>query len=98
MALADMPLACPKLAADLDTPHAQVACFAGNRPGAQFIRRPVQLGVAIRSQKSAKTGSQRIPLTITLNPENYALIEPCVSLKEFDSVDKYSQAALAFYG
>jgi hypothetical protein len=52
----------------------------------------------MRSQKSAKTGSQRIPLTITLNPENYAFIESCVSLKEFDSVDKFFDAALAFYG
>jgi hypothetical protein len=98
MALADMPLACPKFAADLDTPHARVACFVGKCSGAQFVRRKVQQGVAMRSQKSAKTGSQRIPLTITLNPENYAFIESCVSLKEFDSVDKFFDAALAFYG
>jgi hypothetical protein len=47
----------------------------------------------MRSQKSTKTGSRRIPLTITLDPENYAFIESCVSLKEFDSVDKFFDAA-----
>jgi hypothetical protein len=51
----------------------------------------------MRSQRSTKTGPRRIPLTITLNPENYAFIESCVSLKEFDSVDKFFDAALAFY-
>jgi hypothetical protein len=51
----------------------------------------------MRSQKSAKAGPRRIPLTITLDPENYAFIESCVSLKEFDSVDKLFAAALAVY-
>ena len=40
---------------------------------------------------------QRIPLTITLDPDNYAFIESCVSLKEFDSVDKVFAAALGIY-
>src|ERR1700691_2473725 len=59
--------------------------------------RTVEQGVAMRSQKSIKSGSRRIPLTITLDPDNYAFIESCVSLKEFDSVDKFFDAALAFY-
>jgi hypothetical protein len=51
----------------------------------------------MRSQKSTKAGSRRIPLTITLDPENYGFIESCVCLKEFDSVDKFFDAALGFY-
>ncbi len=51
----------------------------------------------MRPQKS-RVPSRRIPITITLDPENYAFIESCVSLKEFDSVDKFFDAALAFYG
>jgi|HubBroStandDraft_3_1064219.scaffolds.fasta_scaffold964718_1 hypothetical protein len=51
----------------------------------------------MRSPRPTKSGPRRIPLTITLNPENYAFIESCVSLKEFDSVDKFFDAALAFY-
>jgi hypothetical protein len=41
--------------------------------------------------------SRRIPLTITLDEENHAFIESCVDLKEFKSVDKLFDAALAFY-
>jgi hypothetical protein len=51
----------------------------------------------MRSQKSKKVSSRRIPLTIALDPDNYAFIESCVSLKEFDSVDKFFDAALTFY-
>jgi len=32
-----------------------------------------------------------------LNQENHAFIDSCVSLKQFDSVDKLFDAALAFY-
>jgi hypothetical protein len=41
--------------------------------------------------------ARRVPLTITLDVENLAFIESCVSLKEFNSVDKLFDAALAFY-
>ena len=54
----------------------------------------------MRLLKAAKTGApkaKRIPLTITLDAENYAFIESCVSLKEFDSVDKLFNAALVVY-
>jgi hypothetical protein len=45
----------------------------------------------------ARTTSRRIPLTIALDPQNHAFIESCVSLKEFDSVDQFFDAALACY-
>ncbi len=51
----------------------------------------------MRPSKSTRMSSRRIPLTVTLDPENYAFIESCVSLKEFDSVDKFFDAALAYY-
>jgi hypothetical protein len=55
----------------------------------------------MRSIKTARNdgrrASRRIPLTITLDPDNLAFIESCVSLKEFDSVDKLFDAALACY-
>jgi hypothetical protein len=51
----------------------------------------------MRPQKSTKLLSRRIPLTITLDPDYYAFIESCVSLNEFDSVDKFFDAALTFY-
>ena len=49
------------------------------------------------SRIDARKGSRRVPLTITLEPDNLAFIESCVSLKEFDSVDKLFDAALACY-
>jgi len=55
----------------------------------------------MRLLKSAKAdaarAARRIPLTITLDPGDHAFIESCVSLKEFDSVDKLFEAALNFY-
>jgi hypothetical protein len=45
----------------------------------------------------ARATSRRIPLTIALDPQNHAFIESCVSLKEFDSVDQFFDAALACY-
>jgi len=36
-------------------------------------------------------------MTIMLDMDDYAFIESCVSLKEFDSVDKLFDAALACY-
>jgi hypothetical protein len=44
-----------------------------------------------------RNGSARVPLTITLDAENLAFIESCVSLKEFHSVDALFDAALACY-
>jgi hypothetical protein len=53
---------------------------------------------SVRASKSAPPGSpRRIPLTITLDVEDYAFIESCVDLKEFKSVDKLFDAALACY-
>jgi hypothetical protein len=44
-----------------------------------------------------RKGSRRVPLTITLASDDLAFIESCVSLREFDSVDKLFDAALGFY-
>ena len=51
----------------------------------------------IKAAKADASKSRRIPLTIVLDADNYAFIESCVSLKEFDSVDKLFDAALAYY-
>ena len=52
---------------------------------------------ASKSDRSARSAARRIPLTITLSPAELAFIESCVSLKQFDSVDKFFAAALAHY-
>jgi hypothetical protein len=46
---------------------------------------------------NGRKGPQRIPLTITLDVDDFAFLESCVSLKEFDSVDRLFDAALAVY-
>jgi len=51
----------------------------------------------MRPQKPSKVASRRIPPTITIDPDYFAFIESCVSLHEFDSVDKFFDAALTFY-
>jgi hypothetical protein len=52
---------------------------------------------ASKSDRSTRNSSRRIPLTITLAAADLAFIESCVSLKQFDSVDKFFAAALAHY-
>lgn len=52
---------------------------------------------ANRRDGSARSGARRIPLTITLAARDLAFIESCVSLKQFDSVDRFFAAALAHY-
>jgi hypothetical protein len=52
---------------------------------------------ASKWDRSARSAARRIPLTITLAPRDLAFIESCVSLKQFDSVDKFFAAALAHY-
>jgi hypothetical protein len=51
----------------------------------------------MRTNKPAHRSAQRIPLTITLSARDLAFIESCVSLKEFNSVDQFFAAALAYY-
>lgn len=52
---------------------------------------------ASKSDRSARNTARRIPLTITLAPADLAFIESCVSLKQFDSVDKLFAAALGHF-
>jgi protein tyrosine phosphatase (PTP) superfamily phosphohydrolase (DUF442 family) len=47
--------------------------------------------------RSARSAARRIPLTITLSPAELAFIESCVSLKQFESVDKFFATVLAHY-
>jgi hypothetical protein len=44
-----------------------------------------------------KGAQQRIPITVTLDPDHYAFLESCVELREFDSVDDIFAAALVLY-
>jgi hypothetical protein len=53
-------------------------------------------GSRVAKADAFKSG-RRMPLTITLDSRNYAFIDSCVALKEFDSVDKLFDAALTFY-
>ena len=48
-------------------------------------------------QPRTSEASQRMPLTITLSRENFAFLDSCVSLNEFDSVDQLFDAALTCY-
>ena len=45
----------------------------------------------------AKQRKRRIPLTITLDPGDFAFIEACVELREFRSIDDLFDASLSFY-
>jgi hypothetical protein len=53
--------------------------------------------LALGDDAHERNTSRRVPLTITLDLENLAFIESCVSLGEFNSVDKLFDAALACY-
>ena len=44
-----------------------------------------------------KRTRRRLPLTITLDPGDFAFIESCVALREFRSIDELFDASLAFY-
>ena len=45
----------------------------------------------------ARKRTRRIPLTITLDPSDFAFIESCVELREFRCVDELFDASLSFY-
>jgi hypothetical protein len=47
--------------------------------------------------KSRRIDRQRLPLTITLDPETFRFVEECAALKQFRSVDDFFEAALANY-
>ena len=48
----------------------------------------------MRSAKNRRTDRQRLPLTITLDPETYSFVEDCARLKQFRSIDEFFEAAL----
>ena len=50
-----------------------------------------------RGRPSDGRTARRIPLTITLDSNDLEFVESCVSLKEFDNVDKLFEAALLVY-
>jgi hypothetical protein len=70
-------------------------------PGGAIYARTGAVRNVMRTPKvtrvDARKAACRIPLTIMLDPDHHAFIESCVSLKEFDSVDKLFDAALGFY-
>lgn len=39
----------------------------------------------------------RIPLTITLSPSAYEIVESCAARREFRSIDEFFEAALAIF-
>ena len=45
----------------------------------------------------ARDAARRIPMTVMLDPDNHVFVESCSSIKEFDSLDKLFNAALAHY-
>jgi hypothetical protein len=47
--------------------------------------------------KNRRIDRQRLPLTITLDPETFRFVEECAQLKQFRSVDDFFEAALANY-
>jgi hypothetical protein len=47
--------------------------------------------------KNRRKDRQRLPLTITLDPETFRFVEDCARLKQFRSVDDFFEAALANY-
>jgi len=47
--------------------------------------------------KARRKDRQRLPLTITLDPQTYSFVEECARLKQFRSIDEFFEAALANY-
>lgn len=53
--------------------------------------------LARSSKANGRKIKRRMPLTITLDSSSYKFIESCISLKEFQSIDEFFDAALAHY-
>lgn len=51
----------------------------------------------MRQTKNRSAARQRLPLTITLDPETFRFVEECARLKQFRSVDEFFETALANY-
>jgi hypothetical protein len=49
----------------------------------------------VKQTKSRRKDRDRLPLTITLDPDTYAFVEDCARFKQFRSVDEFFEAALA---
>ena len=49
----------------------------------------------MRQTKSRRADRQRLPLTITLDPETFRFVEECARLRQFRSIDDFFEAALA---
>lgn len=47
--------------------------------------------------KNRRADRQRLPLTITLDPDTFRFVEDCARLKQFRSIDEFFEAALANY-
>jgi hypothetical protein len=47
--------------------------------------------------RNRRKDRQRLPLTITLDPETFRFVEDCAQLKQFRSVDDFFEAALQNY-
>jgi hypothetical protein len=50
-----------------------------------------------RAKSARRRSRRRIPLTITLDANNYDFVESCAALKAFRSVDELFDAALTIY-
>jgi hypothetical protein len=48
----------------------------------------------MRQTKIRRADRQRLPLTITLDPDTYSFVEDCARLKQFRSIDEFFEAAL----
>jgi hypothetical protein len=79
-----------------------VTTCSGGRVRAKKNGRPKTAARPIKRAARApradtRNAPRRVPLTITLDTDNLAFVESCVSFKEFDSVDRLFDAALACY-
>jgi hypothetical protein len=50
----------------------------------------------LRARKT-NTNTQRLPLTIALNPATYSFVESCARQKQFRSLDDFFEAALSVF-
>ena len=51
----------------------------------------------MRQNKNRRVDRQRLPLTITLEPETFRFVEECAQLRQFRSIDDFFEAVLANY-
>jgi len=74
--------------------------FTWTRRNVRLPKRLLALGretTMTHVSKPEKSDKKRVPLTITLSPEQYAFIEACATSRAFASLDQLFEAAITIF-